>query len=70
MEGGEDTLAGVTGQRLGMRGGGLSGQKLREKASEKPESHAISKAQPLSFTLPFSQRGGSRARIEEVSGKG
>lgn len=32
-----------------------AGQKHRKRASEKPASHTLSKAQPLSFVLPFSQ---------------
>lgn len=34
---------------------GVAGQKHRKRASEKPASHILSKAQSLSFALPFLQ---------------
>lgn len=34
---------------------GIAGQKHRKRASEKPASRTLSKAQSLSFALPFSQ---------------
>lgn len=45
------------GHRAEMEGKewGVAGQKHRKRASEKPASHTLSKAQSPSFALPFSQ---------------